>query len=101
MAAGRIIRNTDKQNVNIHIVSPILSLEAQEQVGEILNQTKYLLLVTGKVWHRWTRSDRAVAVNPLAQAPISINSSYLSSSRLSYRGCTYTRPSIIGQLLVT
>ena len=33
-----------------HCVSRILSLEAQEQTGEILKQTKYLLLVTGKVW---------------------------------------------------
>jgi len=44
-------------------VSPILPLEAQEQTGEILKQIKYLLLVTGKVWQRWSRSDRALTGN--------------------------------------
>jgi len=80
-------------------VSPILSLESQEQTGQILKQTKYLL-VTGKIWQRWTRSDRALAGNPSTRAPISGNILY-SCSPLSHRGCTYTRLSIIGQFLVT
>ena len=34
----------------VAVVSPILSLEAQEQTGEILSSTKYLLVVTCKVY---------------------------------------------------
>ena len=82
-----------------HDVSPILSLEAQEQAGEIFYQTKYLLVVTCEVY--WSAG---VGVRELPQeirqAEPRYPEAFLIYIQLYLTEVVLTLQSIIGQFLV-